>query len=361
MAKFKARQSGRRCNFKKLTIGILISIIIFSLVSMAGSAVVYKVMFARRDLPPDTLEWRYCDIDSEKYPRKEYEFQSGDNTLRGYLYGCESEKGIIIIVHGIGGGADSHLSETLDFVDRGWAVFSFSGTGSRNSEGKSLVGFSQMNIDLTAAVSFVSSLYPDEPIMLYGHSMGAYASATVLDNFPQVKAAVLIAGFNQPVETMYYHAQLRLGPVVALEYPFLVLHNKLVFGDSANESALDAINSGDTPVLIVQGSEDDVVTDDISIYGKRNEITNPNASYLLADVPFRDRHSTVWRSQEAAEYYLKTASELDCLHREYGDPLSDHILKDFLENLDRYKLCELDKEFMDRVNSFYTDSISNSG
>lgn len=356
MAKIKAQKPGRRCNFKKLAIGFLIGITLFSLISMAASTLVYRIMFARRELPPDTLEWRYSDIDNQKYPRTPLTFQSGENMLQGYFYGSGSEKGIIIVVHGMGGGSDSHLSETIDFVDRGWAVFSFSGTGSRESEGKSLVGFSQMNQDLSSAIDLISSLYPDSPIYLYGHSMGAYACATVLDDCPQVKAAVLIAGFNQPVETMYYHAQLRLGPVVALEYPFLVLHNKLVFGSCANESALSAINSGTTPVLIVQGSGDDIVTDDISIYGKRDEIVNPNVSYFLEDAPFRDRHSTVWRSQEAAEYYLDKVEELNTLHREYGDPLSDETLEDFLLGLDRYKLCELDTQFMDYVSLFFEEA-----
>lgn len=357
MAKIKSHKTSGRCNFKKLTIRILFGILIFSVLSMAVSAVVYEIMFARRELTKDSLEWSYSEIDYQKYPRTPVEFQSGENMLQGYFYGDGDEDAVIIVVHGMGGGADSHLSETLDFVNRGWAVFAFSGTGSRESEGDSLIGFSQMNLDLRAAIDLVSESYPEMPIFLYGHSMGAYASATVLDNCPEVKAAVLVAGFDRPVQTMYYHAALRLGPIVALEYPFLVLHNRLVFADAANESAVAAINSCSTPVLVVQGSADDVVPDDISIFGRRDEITNPNVSYILTEDPFRNRHSTPWRSSEGAEYFLRKSDELDTLRREYGAPLSGSVLDSFLQNLDKNKVFELDRAFMDDIYEFFVGCI----
>lgn len=357
MAIFKSFKTNRRCNFKKLTICILTGILIFSLISMIGSAIVFNIMFARRDLTPDSLEWRYSDIDASDYPRSPLSFYSGQNKLQGYFYGTGQEDAIIIVAHGIGAGADSHLSEILDFVDRGWAVYSFSGTGSRESEGRSLIGFSQMKLDLLAAIDMIADAYPDKPIFLYGHSMGAYASATVLNDCPEVKGAVLVAGFNQPVETMYYHAELRVGPIAALEYPFLLLHNALVFADAANESAISAINGCNTPILVIQGSEDDAVPSEISIFGRREQITNANVHYVLIEETFRNQHSTVWRSYDAAAYFHEKTHELNMLRREYGFPLGGSILDNFLKDLDKRKLFELDNALMDDIYEFYLHCV----
>ncbi len=358
MAENLARQPRRRCKIKKLAIGIIIAILIFSVLSMIGSSIVFGIMFARRPLAPDTLELCYSHISSDDYPRSEHSFISGDNVLQGYLYGEENENGIIIMVHGVGAGADSHLAETLDFVDRGWTVFSFDGTGSRESEGKSLVGFSQMNLDLSAAIEYVSSLFSDKPIFLYGHSMGAYASATVLDNYPQIKAAALLAGFNEPIETMYYHASIRVGPIAALEYPFLVLHNRMLFKDAANESAVSAINKSNIPVLIIQGSKDDVVDNNISIYGKREEITNPDARYLYTEENYRNMHSTLWKTSDAAKYFTEKQDELSKLRKEYGSPLSGEVLSEFIGTLDRARLYELDNNFMEEISAFFLENAA---
>ena len=358
MAKFGAQSPNRRCKTKKLAIGIIIAILIFSVLSMLGSSLVYGIMFARREITPDSLELCYEHINTDEFPRTEHRFVSGDNILQGYLYGEDNKNGIIIIVHGIGGGADSHLAETLDFVDRGWKVFSFDGTGSRESEGKNLVGFSQMNLDLSAAIEYVISHFPEENVFLYGHSMGAYASATVLDNYPEIKAAALLAGFNEPVETMYYHAALRVGPLATIEYPFLVLHNKMLFGDAANESAVSSINKSNIPVLIIQGSNDNIVDDNISIYSKRELISNPNANYLYLDDDFRNMHSTLWRSMDAAKYLTEKQDELTKLRKEYGSPLSGEILKNFIDDLDRDRLFTLDSAFMEEISRFFLNNAA---
>ena len=352
MAILKAKNA-KRSKLKRLAVVIVSFLVIFSAVSMAASAVVFDVMFARRDLTEDTLELRYSDIDSTKYPRTPVNFTSGDKKLQGYFYGEEPKDGIIVIAHGMGGNAESHLSEAMFFADNGWSVFCFDGTGAGKSEGDSIVGFSQMSIDLGAAVDFVAESYPDVPIFLYGHSAGAYASALVLDEHAEIKGAVLLAGFNRPVETMYYHASVYVGAVAAVEYPFLLLHNRFVFGESANDAAVVSINESKTPVLIVQGSGDVLVDENISIYGRQEEITNPNVSYLYCDVPYRNGHSTLWRSQDAAEYLTDKQEERDALREKYGAPLSGAALTEFTENLERERLHSLDTEFMNYICEFY--------
>ena len=68
---------------------------------------------------------------------------------------------------------------------------------------------------------------------LYGHSLGGYAVAAALDE-ADVKAAVCLSGFNSPVQTMHGKAKEYVGVLADIEYPFLCLQNRFVFGDDAD-------------------------------------------------------------------------------------------------------------------------------
>lgn len=41
---------------------------------------------------------------------------SGENTLRGYIYGENNDKGLIVVSHGIGGGHEGYINEIVWFV-----------------------------------------------------------------------------------------------------------------------------------------------------------------------------------------------------------------------------------------------------
>ena len=68
-------------------------------------------------------------------------FESGENTLRGYIYGAENTKGLVVISHGLGFDAEHYLPEVLYFVEHGWRVFSFDNTGTHESKGQVRSGF----------------------------------------------------------------------------------------------------------------------------------------------------------------------------------------------------------------------------
>lgn len=65
-------------------------------------------------------------------------FKSGDNNLRGYLYGQGQDQGLVVVAHGLGGGADSYLPQITYFVDQGWRVFAYDATGSFDCEARQL-------------------------------------------------------------------------------------------------------------------------------------------------------------------------------------------------------------------------------
>lgn len=348
----------RRKWFRKVLHIAVIAVCVSVLLSLTSAGVFFRCFFGRSELTAQTIELRYADIDRTAYPRQEVSFLSGKNRLRGYFYGT-GEQGVVLIVHGMNGGADSHLPEILYFADHGWRVFAFDGTGVRDSEGSGTVSLSQLHNDTLAALEYLSqSEYRALPVVLYGHSAGGYAAATALESEYPVRAAVCISAFNSPVDTMCYNAGRYVGDVPAYsQYPFLWLENLLVSGSDGNETAVDAINAASVPALIVSGTADEIVPDRISVAGCRDRITNPNVSYLTISEGSRSEHSTAWLTEEAAEYRGEVVSELEALEARYGDEIPDGILQTFRSSVDEALLYEIDERFMDTLNEFYLDAV----
>jgi uncharacterized protein len=81
---------------------------------------IYNGQFPRYDRHDTTVTvgLRYEDLEAQ-YPRSLVSFESGNNRLQGYVYGLNQEQGLVVVAHGIGGGADSYLPQITYFVDQG--------------------------------------------------------------------------------------------------------------------------------------------------------------------------------------------------------------------------------------------------
>ena len=134
---------------------LLVILLIYTLGSMAFSAVFFRVMFSRRDSLPEVVAIPYEMLDGARYPRREIHFASGDNMLHGWLYGENGSSGLIIIAPGISDGADAHLAEMMAFADGGYAVLTYDATGMLQSGGSDRVGLQQAKRDLLAAIDYV--------------------------------------------------------------------------------------------------------------------------------------------------------------------------------------------------------------
>ena len=137
-----AAPSGRKGRvLRKVALTLLFILLFYIVFSTAAALIAPTVIFARSDLSAEYLELAFSKLDTE---RSEVRFLSGENELRGYYYEAEGAKGIIVFVHGFHSGADAHLPEIMWFLGRGWSVFAFDGTGTRESGGAGTVGLPQM-------------------------------------------------------------------------------------------------------------------------------------------------------------------------------------------------------------------------
>ena len=118
-------------------LGIVLLIFIFGYTTVKT---VIDGIFSRRERPEYTAYVQFKDI-MNTYSPELLSFSSGANKLQGYLFGGNNRKGLVVVAHGLGGGAEGYLPAILYFTDRGYQVFAYDNTGYHLSEGKTVLVF----------------------------------------------------------------------------------------------------------------------------------------------------------------------------------------------------------------------------
>ncbi len=350
----------KRKKVRIIVLSLVVFIILFSIISMIFTKNIYDDQFQRNDKPEYSGYLRYSDV--EEYDSTIVEFDSGENTLKGYLYGAENKKGLVVIAHGLGGGAERYLPEALYFVDKGWSAFAYDCTGSYDSEGESTVGLAQSVIDLDAALTYINSnnSISDFPIMLYGHSWGGYAVTAILNYNYNITAVTSIAGFNSPIDMLMEQAK-RMSVVLGyIEYPFGWAYQTLLFGKTARLTAVDGINSSNTPVMIIHGDGDEeILYDGASIIACKDEITNPNVVYKTCSTENHNGHNSLFVSEAASVYNSAKNVEYKAIYDSYDGNIPNDVKAEYYEGVDKYQSSERDISFLNEINQFFENSLSN--
>ena len=336
---------GKKRVIRRILIAIISLFVLFSAAALIGVNAAYDDVFSRADYDGYNTNYFYMydDVDIDKYRRDELSIQSGGNALSGYLYGMENTRGLIIISPGHRDASDIKLPEIMYFVDQGWMVLCYDYTGCYKSEGSSMVGYVQAPEDLDAVLDYVESdiRYEGLSVMLFGHSLGAYASAAVLQYDHDIEAVVSASGFDDPVEQWGYSVKRSTGIMGNILSPYAMLYMNIRFGNMAHFSAIDGINSTDIPVLVMQGTTDEYYGSVSSIYVHRNMITNPNCTVKVMDEKNHNGHYDYFLSDDAVKYRA-------LLEKEDADSNS----------IDRILYMDHDKETMQYINEFFLHALS---
>ena len=334
-----------KVKLKKVIITIFIFIIIFSTVSITLLHFTHEQYFTRYDYKEKSAFFRYEDI-KDKYSREIVSFYSGENKLVGYVYGNNNSKGLVVLSHGLEGGADDYLDLIMYFVDKDWRVFAFDNTGSYGSEGESVVSHVQSTLDLNNALTYIKSndSYKDLPIMLIGHSWGGYAVGAVLNYDHDIKAVVSASGYDTPLQQMYYQMKLRVGSFAYVEYPYLWLYMHTRFGKLAELSAIEGINKSNANVLVLQGSNDPFYGNVSSIYANQYKITSTDCTLYLLDEEPNNGHRNYFYSKEAVDYQNELLSSIK----------DDNELYTIV---DKYKWNKPNEDLLKLINNFFEKSL----
>lgn len=334
-------------------------VLIFVLLFFAVKIMIDKI-FKRVERPNFSSLLQFKDVQRD-YPQELLRFQSGQTMLQGYLFGKENTKGLVVVAHGLGGGAEGYLTSVLSLADRGYQVFAYDNTGYHLSEGKNCVGLPQAVEDLDAALSFVEqeARFANLPVYLFGHSWGGYAVGAILNFNHKVKAVVSVSGFSNPNKMIVEWAKRIAGIWAYVAFPFMMLHQRLCFGKKMDITAVDGINKANIPVLLVHGSKDPTVrVDGSAIISLKEEITNPKVQYVLWDKEQQNGHLDVLYKAGAKAYGLQISKEYSALLKKTKNQLTMEDKAEFFANVDKVKSSAPNEELMDRIAAFFEESKS---
>ena len=343
-----------------ISVSVLLGIIL--VVMPVATVVIYESIFSFRF---ETEEWlRYSVEDFDGLLCERSDFYSTDGTrLAGYKYSkdAESVKGVVVVAHGLGGGGHNFYMPFIDvFTSNGYKVFAYDAHGNDESDGDSTKGLPQGVIDLDCALSHVKSLdeYAKLPIVLFGHSWGAYSSASVLSFHPDVKAAVIVSGFNESEDLIVYQGRQIVGPLADLTAPYVFLYERLKFGSEyADASALSGISDSEAQIIVVH-SEDDT---DVPIgYGYERLYSELKGSERVEFVKYEDRvHSYVFCSEDAQDYRDELNDDYTAYVEAHGGKYNAEIKQEFMSaNLDKAKCFEPDPELVSLILQTYDESCT---
>lgn len=307
---------------------------------------IYQSAFGKRVEKQPGL--KYFDI--SEFPgvnRTPYSFTSKDHKINGFIYELENSepKGIVILVHGAGGGHDSYMHEICYFAKLGYKVFAYDNTGTMLSEGNKLNGFEQSIIDLRECILDIQSTleYAGLPIVLYGHSWGAYTVSSV-SNYDDVKVngIVSLSAFNTPMFELTRMLTAQLGKFFYILYPFLWMISFIKFGKVAFFSSLKGYKKCNCPILLIHGTLDKLVP--VTDFRKFREKLKDKKDAEFIELPTKYHRPNI--TDEGVIYDNAFNLEANKIIYEKGD------LKSYYEQADYVLLTKFDNRVMDRIKSF---------
>lgn len=350
----------KKNTIKKICLILCFALMVFLNIN-AGSYLSYSFMFDRADSIDYEITPGFINYEEHKdllVKRYEVCFTSGEQDVTfsavcGYLYLVNEYSPTIVISGGYNDVADSLLSYHKYFTSLGYNVFAYDYTGTGNSSSVQN-GFIQPLIDLRYALYFINSdgRLKNKNVALFGYSAGAFASSAILNinNIKvNIRAVVSINGFDDAYNLFVNKAKSKIGFLSYLGAPSIYIHQNKLFEDYCKYTAVDGINNKqNVPVLIVQSKKDKSIPyDSLSIYAKKNNITNKNVSYKLFDT--HDHTSILY--DESALVYQKEVNKI--LKKTIGRENK----KEYLSTIDDENYSKINVELMNDVMDFYKKYI----
>ena len=177
-------------------------------------------------------------------------------TLRGWLVAGVTNRGVVILQHGVRANRLEMLGRARLFSRAGYTVLLYDFQAHGESTGKKITfGFLESR-DAQAAVAFVKQKFPGRPLAVVGVSLGA--AAAVLAQPPlEVQALVLEMMYPTIVEATKDRFEMHLGPLDRCLSPLLTAQLKLRIGVGVEDlRPITQVAQITAPKLFLAGTED---------------------------------------------------------------------------------------------------------
>lgn len=272
-----------KINKRKLCITMLIILISYAVISFLSTAVICKAVFKSGASVKGMGE-------IQKVENNYYKKISVNKNLNGYLLKSENKK-IVLLVGGISSNPDTHIKEVRYFLNDGWDVFVLDSMHTESND--ILDGFCDIENDITDSINVLKNKenYSVDSMVICGHSAGGYGALCAADNVKGIGGAVGICSFNSSFEMMAHYGRKNVGFLADIQYPFLYLYQTMIFGNRADDTAVECINNTDSPVMVVESPNDKTVLPQMGIMAQKESIKNKNVCYYTIDSKSENAHN----------------------------------------------------------------------
>ena len=184
-----------------------------------------------------------------------------DQKMNAWIFKADSLKGVVLLYHGYAGHKGSLVPEALAFRAMGYEAILVDFLGHGDSPGHTTsLGYGEA-IDVKSSIEYVSEKYPNQPVYLFGFSMGAAAVIKALSDYSlPVEGAIIGAPFS----TMLSTVENRFSIIGVPSFPFA--EGLLFWGGIQQRFWAFAHNPESyakkvkTPILVMHGDEDERAT-----------------------------------------------------------------------------------------------------
>ena len=184
-------------------------------------------------------------------------FMSGKSRLAAHIYGAENKKGTLIFSHGMGVPSDYYIPEARYFAKAGYRSILFDDTGYWKNKGI-FFGFPRAAKDLAAAIRHFDN---GTPLILIGHSMGAYTVCTTLPEAGEnVRAVVAYSGFDNEPELIKEFADTNLKKCKGLVAFLFSASQFILFPRRFFNSSWKCLKECGCRAMIIHGSADEEIS-----------------------------------------------------------------------------------------------------
>lgn len=172
-----------------------------------------------------------------------------------------TQEEVVIVAHGNGSGYLAYLDVIEYFAKEGYYVFAYDATGYGGSEGFSRKGIPEAAVSLHQAIGAVrtNKKTTGRDIVLFGHSLGGYAVGSVLNTDPDVKAAIILAGFDSSLDMLKIYGRQSVGPLINVFLPYLSAYENIKFFRYASDTCTSGFLNTDARILVAHSTDDDEV------------------------------------------------------------------------------------------------------
>ncbi len=330
-------------------------IVIFVILCLLTSKILDMAGFGKRSEGNENLKYlKAKNFDNLNARPVNFNSDKGQ-MLNGFLYSnakVDSYKALIVFSHGMGAGHLAYTTEINYFAQKGYLVLAYDNTGTCSSEGKKTGGFAQAVTDLKFALNFVKTRedLKDMPVLLAGHSMGAYSVCNVsaIARDIEIKGIVAFSPFNSPAKVLRDVAKTKTKADLSIFCPFMDIVNFIRYGKTGILRSCDTIDSNSIPTLVLHGGNDMQATTKNSPAGKPQRIrNNPNARTVI----YESKYHNVYLSKNAEQYMNDTFAKIATLGE--NSPEAYEVY----QNIDYALITQEDLTVMETVSSFFEECV----